>query len=174
MFGPIGCAQSMIKQWRFNGYLKNKKKLHQIAVTSSFVGKVGSPGYAFYPGTKHGINGFFESMRIELQDDNIDFNLMCLGPIMPSDKTHAEIGGKQDVKYIREYTDKYGNITTLDRCAQLYVTGLKYSLKESWITCNPYLFYMYSRQYLPAIALLTGNIFAKPFVREVQRADKQI
>ena len=174
MFGPIGFAQSMVKQWRFNGYLKNKKKRHQIAVTSSFVGKTGTPGYAFYSLTKHGINGFFESMRIELQDDPIDVNLMCLGPIMPSNKTHPELGGKQDIKYIRKFTEKYGNITTLDRCAQLYVTALQYSLSEAWITCNPYLFYMYSRQYLPAIALATTNIFAKPFLREVQRADKQI
>ena len=34
MFGPIGVAQSMVKQWRFNGYLRIKKR-HQIAITSS-------------------------------------------------------------------------------------------------------------------------------------------
>merc|ERR1719242_576925 len=69
MFGPMAMVQSMIKQWRFRGYSKIKKKKHQIAITSSFCGKVGTPGYAFYCATKHAMNGFFESLNIELQDD---------------------------------------------------------------------------------------------------------
>ena len=172
MFGPMAMAQSMIRQWRFRGYTKNKTKVHQIAVTSSFCGKIGSPGYAFYSATKHALNGFFESLRIEVQDDNIDTNIMCLGPIMPSKETHAEVGGRENVKYVRNYTDKYGNVMEADRCAQLYCTALRYSLSEPWITCNPYLFYMYSRQYIPFIAIPLVKVFGKPFVREVQRSDK--
>ena len=136
------------------------------------MGKLGAPGYAFYAATKHAVNGFFESMRIELQDENIECNLMCLGPITPSKGTHPEMGGNDKVNFVRKYKEKYGNIMTLERCAELYETALRYSLSESWITVNPYLFYMFGRQYIPALAIPMCNIFAKPFVRDVQQSER--
>ncbi|MEJ6792634.1 MAG: SDR family oxidoreductase [Lacinutrix sp.] len=58
-------------------FIKNKSG--QIVVTSSIVGKIGTPLRSSYAASKHALHGFFDSLRAELQQDNITITLICPG-----------------------------------------------------------------------------------------------
>jgi len=56
-----------------------EKKQGHIVVTTSIVGKVGTPLRSSYAASKHALHGFFDSLREEVYDDNIDVTLICPG-----------------------------------------------------------------------------------------------
>jgi short-subunit dehydrogenase len=52
-----------------------------VVVVSSLQGKTGFPGFALYCATKHGLHGFFDSLRSELHDAGVQVTLVCPGPV---------------------------------------------------------------------------------------------
>ncbi|WP_313791345.1 SDR family oxidoreductase [Lacinutrix neustonica] len=56
----------------------NKQSGH-IVVTTSIVGKIGTPLRSSYAASKHALHGFFDSLRAELYKDHIDITLVCPG-----------------------------------------------------------------------------------------------
>ncbi|KAL1923822.1 uncharacterized protein VTP21DRAFT_8802 [Calcarisporiella thermophila] len=50
---------------KFLGMMKEKSAAPNIVVVSSVAGKIGSPQRALYTATKHALNGFFDSLRVE-------------------------------------------------------------------------------------------------------------
>ena len=71
-FGTIGLTKALLPHFL-------KKKSGQIVVISSVVGKIGTPLRSSYSGSKHGLHGFYDSLRAELYDDNISVTLICPG-----------------------------------------------------------------------------------------------
>jgi len=61
------------------------KKSGHIAVTSSVMGKFGSPYRSGYCGAKHALHGFFDVLRMEHQKDGLFVTIICPGFI----QTHA-------------------------------------------------------------------------------------
>jgi short-subunit dehydrogenase len=57
------------------------QKSGHITVTSSVAGKVGTPMRSSYAATKHAMHGFFDSLRAEVWQDNIDVTIICPGYI---------------------------------------------------------------------------------------------
>lgn len=170
--GLISVAQSLIKYWFANGKIPKYAKArmrHKIVITSSMTGKMGCPGYAAYSMSKHALHGFFEAMRVEHVRNAIDFNFVCLGPLETSSATHDEHGMDQndDIRYKREYVQKYWFILSLERAARLYVSSVLANLSESWVASQPYLFFMYGNQYMPGQTAMVTKVLGRPYLRDL-------
>jgi short-subunit dehydrogenase len=51
----------------------------QFVVTTSIVGKIGTPLRSSYAASKHALHGFFDSLRAENHKNNISVTLVCPG-----------------------------------------------------------------------------------------------
>lgn len=58
-----------------------KAKKGHIVVTSSVVGKFGTPLRSAYAASKHALHGFFDTLREELWDFNVKVTILCPGYI---------------------------------------------------------------------------------------------
>jgi dehydrogenase/reductase SDR family protein 7B len=56
-----------------------KTKNGQFVVTTSIVGKIGTPLRSSYAASKHALHGFFDSLRAENHKNNISVTLVCPG-----------------------------------------------------------------------------------------------
>lgn len=55
------------------------QKSGQIVVISSVMGKFGTPYRSAYSASKHALHGFFDSLRAEVDKDNISVTIICPG-----------------------------------------------------------------------------------------------
>ena len=78
-------------------YFLEKKSGHFI-VTSSLVGKFGTPLRSAYSASKHALHGFFESLRAEVWRENVQVTIVCPGYIQTNISVNA----------VREDGKKYG------------------------------------------------------------------
>lgn len=81
-------------------FIENKSG--QFVVTTSIVGKIGTPLRSSYAASKHALHGFFDSLRAEHHKDNISVTLVCPGFVNTNVSKNALIGdgssqGKMDV-----------------------------------------------------------------------------
>ncbi len=60
-------------------HLKRSRGL--VVAVSSLQGKLGFPGSAAYSASKHAMQGFFDSLRIELRRDGVDVLVVSPGPV---------------------------------------------------------------------------------------------
>ncbi len=56
-----------------------KPKSGHIVVISSVMGKLGTPLRSAYSASKHALHGFFESLRLEIWQENIKITMICPG-----------------------------------------------------------------------------------------------
>lgn len=71
-FGSIILTKAVLQVMR-------KQKSGNIVAVSSVMGKLGYPGRSSYSASKHALHGYFESMRIEEQFNNIKVHIICPG-----------------------------------------------------------------------------------------------
>lgn len=71
-FGTIELTRHVARHMAENGRGK-------IAVTSSLVGIISSPYRTAYSAAKHALHGYFDGLRAELYDRNIQITLLCPG-----------------------------------------------------------------------------------------------
>ncbi len=71
-FGTIELTKAVLP------HMRNRQEGH-IAVVSSLAGKIGPPNMAGYAASKHAVQGWFESLRAEVHDDNIQVTVACPG-----------------------------------------------------------------------------------------------
>lgn len=64
----------------------------QIVTVTSLTGVFGTPYRSAYAATKHALHGFFDSLRAELVDDNIDITIISPGFIKTQVSINAFIG----------------------------------------------------------------------------------
>lgn len=73
-FGTIALSLSVLK-------IFEKQNYGHFAVISSISGKLGSPMRAGYCASKHALHGFFEALRSEFYQNNIQVTMICPGYI---------------------------------------------------------------------------------------------
>lgn len=73
-FSVIGLAKAVLP------HMVRQKSGH-IVVTSSVMGKIGTPLRSAYAAAKHALHGFFDSIRQEVIDDGIHITMVCPGYI---------------------------------------------------------------------------------------------
>ncbi|MGJ8744315.1 SDR family oxidoreductase [Polaribacter sp.] len=81
-------------------FIKNKNG--HFVVTTSIVGKIGTPLRSSYAASKHALHGFFDSLRAEQHQNKIFVTLICPGFVRTNISKNALIGdgtlqGKMDM-----------------------------------------------------------------------------
>jgi len=84
-FGAVGLTREVIP------HMISKKSGH-IVVTSSVAGKIGTKFRTAYAGSKHAVQGFFDSLRQEMYEHDIAVTLICPGPIKTNITKNALTG----------------------------------------------------------------------------------
>lgn len=107
-----------------------------IVVTSSVMGKFGTRLRSSYAASKHALHGYFDSLRQEIYDDNINISLVCPGFIKTNvtknalegdGTTHNKMGKGQENgmpadKFVKKLLPKI-----LNKKQEIYIGG-----KEIW------------------------------------------
>ena len=66
-----------------------KQKSGQIVVVTSIMGKLGAPLRSSYAAAKHGLHGYFDTLRSEIYDDGIRVLLVCPGYVQTNISINA-------------------------------------------------------------------------------------
>lgn len=97
-FGTVALTKAMLPIMR-------KQKSGHLVVTSSVAGKTGFYERSAYAASKHALHGFFESLWLEEEKNNIKVTLICPGPVQTdisknalnsSGKAHGEMDKMQE------------------------------------------------------------------------------
>jgi NAD(P)-dependent dehydrogenase (short-subunit alcohol dehydrogenase family) len=110
-----------------------KKRRGLIVAVSSLTGKTGVPTRSGYAASKHAMQGFFDSLRIELRDSGVSVLVVSPGFVKTDIRAHA-LGpdGKSRAESPREEDD--GDTMSLDECVALTMRGIQRRDREVVMT----------------------------------------
>ena len=98
-FGTIGLTKELLPHFI-------KKQNGQIVVISSVMGKLGTPLRSAYAASKHALHGFFDSLRAEIFNKNIDVTIICPGYVITDVSKNALTGDGSKFNKMDEATAK--------------------------------------------------------------------
>lgn len=116
-----------------------------IAVTSSITGKFGFKLRSSYAASKHALHGYFESLRLELDNKNIHITIVCPGLINTDISKSAYSHGGQ--KHGRMDTGQKGGISA-EECSEKYIKAIEKNKEEVLIGGNE-LILVYIKRFVP-------------------------
>ena len=125
-----------------------EKKEGQFVITTSIVGKIGTPLRSSYAASKHALHGFFDSLRAENHQNNIAVTLLCPGFINTNISKNALIGngspqGKMDIAT--------GNGMSPEHCAKLMLKAIKNKKEEVCIAGAKEKLGVYVKRFFPKL-----------------------
>lgn len=122
-FGTIALTKAVLPS------MIEREKGH-IVVTSSVMGKLGTRLRSTYAASKHALHGWFDSLRQEVADQNINVILVCPGFI----KTNVTVNAlKGDGSKLGEMSKGQQNGMSPGVCAQKMLTGVQKGKEELYI-----------------------------------------
>ncbi|GIY72118.1 hypothetical protein CDAR_94411 [Caerostris darwini] len=142
-FGPLSLSKLVGKQFLQQGG-------GHFVIISSIAGKFGIPSTASYCGTKHALQGYFDTVRMEYQRYNITVTTIVPG-IFSSAIFEKTITTSTDKILEKDYDHYECTNMTSERCAHLSLVASVNKLYESWVAYQPFLFMLWASQYLPDI-----------------------
>lgn len=101
-----------------------------IAVTSSILGEIGLPLVSTYCASKHAINGYFESLRYEVEKYNINISILSPGFIR-TDITKNSLTASGEVFNKDSVAQEKG--MPAEKCATKMISAIKKGKKHSYI-----------------------------------------
>ncbi|WP_435414216.1 SDR family oxidoreductase [Polaribacter aestuariivivens] len=127
-------------------FIENKSG--QFVVTTSIVGKIGTPLRSSYAASKHALHGFFDSLRAENHHHNIAVTSVCPGFINTNVSKNALTGngtpqGKMDVAT--------GNGMSPERLAVLMLKAIKNKKEEVYIAGAKEKLGVYVKRFFPKL-----------------------
>ncbi|MEN8776127.1 MAG: SDR family oxidoreductase [Polaribacter sp.] len=127
-------------------FIANKKG--HFVVTTSIVGKIGTPLRSSYAASKHALHGFFDSLRAENHKNNIVVSLICPGFINTNVSKNALTGngtalGKMDVAT--------GKGMSAERCATLIIKAIEKQKAEVYIAGAKEKMGVYVKRFFPKL-----------------------
>lgn len=126
-------------------HLTERKTGHFIVI-SSIAGKIGVPLRGGYGAAKHAIIGFFDSLRAEIWQDNINVTIICPGYIKTQISVNAlDSSGNKHGKM----DDNQANGMTADMFAQKAMRAILNNKKEVYIGGFYEVFGVYLKRFLP-------------------------
>jgi len=122
-FGTIALTKSVLPQLL-------KQKSGHVVVVSSISGKFGFYLRSAYSASKHALQGFFESLRMEVFADNIKVLIVCPGKIKTDISVNAltETGNKHN-----KMDEQQESKMSAEACAKKIMDGIKYNKEEIFI-----------------------------------------
>ncbi len=124
-----------------------QKKGHFV-VTTSIVGKIGTPLRSTYAATKHALHGFFDSLRAEHFKDNIAVTLVCPGFVTTNVSKNALTGDGSPQNLMDTAT---ANGIHPDRFAKLMIKAIKNKREEVYIAGAKEKLGVYAKRFFPKI-----------------------
>ncbi len=123
-----------------------KRKEGHFVVTTSIVGKIGTPLRSTYAATKHALHGFFDSLRAEHYKDNIAVTLICPGFVTTNVSENALTGNGTPQNKMDIAT---ANGIHPDRFAKLMVKAIKNKREEVYIAGAKEKLGVYAKRFFP-------------------------
>ena len=119
-FAPVALTKAVLP------YMVKQRSGH-IVVTSSVMGKFGTPRRSSYSASKHALHGFFDSLREEISDLGIEITILCPGYIRTEVSVNAITAtGEKFNKMSRNQLNGPGP----DQLAKRVVKGIKKGKRE--------------------------------------------
>ncbi|CAL1528428.1 unnamed protein product [Lymnaea stagnalis] len=140
VLGPVSLTQAVLP------HMIQRRQGH-IALMSSVAGIVGAPISRSYTGSKHALHGYFDSLRIELSEHNIDVTLICPGPVSSNFFIQAATSKQGEV--LGREVGKDEKRMSAERCAYLSCVAIANRMYQVWLAQQPVLLFVYIMQYLP-------------------------
>ncbi|MFY0629031.1 MAG: SDR family oxidoreductase [Flavobacteriaceae bacterium] len=124
------------------------KKQGHIVTTTSIVGKIGTPLRSTYAASKHALHGFFDSLRAEVYDDNIDVSLICPGYVTTNVSMNALQGDGSPQQTMDKAT---ANGISPKRFAKLMAKAIKNKKEEAYIAGFKEKLGVYVKRWFPKV-----------------------
>jgi short-subunit dehydrogenase len=122
-FGTIALTKSVLP------FMIKQNSGHIIAM-SSIAGKFGFYFRSAYAASKHALHGFFESLRMEVQHNNIKVLIVCPGKIKTNISINAITG---DGGTHNKMDESQENGLSAEECARQILNGIKKNKEELYI-----------------------------------------
>ncbi len=107
-----------------------KQHAGKIIVISSIAGKFGFYLRSTYSAAKHALHGYFESLRLELEEQGISVLMVCPGKINTEVSVNAATAtGAKNEKMEQSHTDGM----SAARCAEIIIDGINSNKEEIFI-----------------------------------------
>jgi len=119
-FGPVALTKAVLPSMR-------ARRAGHIAVVSSVMGYLGTPGRSTYAAAKHALHGYFDSLRAELWREGIKVTLICPGYVRTAVSDNAV--GPNGEKHGRTDGTHMSGIAP-ERCAAAIVRGIARGREE--------------------------------------------
>ena len=124
-----------------------ERKTGHFVIISSIAGKIGVPLRGGYGAAKHAIIGFFDSLRAEVWQDNIQVTTICPGYILTQISVNAldSLGNKHG-----KMDDNQANGMTTEVFAKKALKAIMNNEKEVYIGGFYEVFGVYLKRFLPS------------------------
>ena len=124
------------------------RKSGHYVVTTSIVGKIGTPLRSTYAATKHALHGFFDSLRAEHFKDNIAVTLVCPGFVTTNVSKNALTGDGSPQNSMDKATQ---NGIDPDRFAKLMLKAIRQKKEEVYIAGAKEKLGVYVKRFFPKL-----------------------
>ncbi|MFD2567107.1 SDR family oxidoreductase [Pseudotenacibaculum haliotis] len=119
-----------------------------FVVTTSIVGKIGTPLRSSYAASKHALHGFFDSLRAEVHENNIQVTLVCPGYVT----TNVSINALQGDGTAQQTMDKAtANGIKPERFAKLMAKAIAQKKQEAYIAGAKEKLGVYVKRWVPKL-----------------------
>ena len=125
-----------------------KHKNGHFVVTTSIVGKIGTPLRSSYAASKHALHGFFDSLRAEIHQENIAVTLVCPGFINTNISKNALTGNGTPQQKMDAAT---ANGIQPERFAKLMLKAIEQRKEEVYISGAKEKLGVYVKRFFPKI-----------------------
>ncbi|WP_272150752.1 SDR family oxidoreductase [Tenacibaculum aiptasiae] len=125
-----------------------ERKEGHFVVTTSIVGKIGTPLRSSYAATKHALHGFFDSLRAEHHKDNIGVTLVCPGFVTTNVSKNALTGNGSPQNSMDAAT---ANGINPDRFAELMIKAIRKKKEEVYIAGAKEKLGVYTKRFFPKL-----------------------
>lgn len=125
-----------------------EKQSGHIVVTTSIVGKIGTPLRSSYAATKHALHGFFDSLRAEIHKYNIAVTLVCPGFVNTNVSINA-LTGDGTAQKIMDNATKNG--IAPEYFAKLMLKAMQKKKQEVYIAGFKEKLGVYTKRFFPKL-----------------------
>lgn len=140
-FGTVALTKAILPH-----FIKNQQG--QFVVTTSIVGKIGTPMRSSYAASKHALHGFFDSLRAEHHKDNISVSLICPGFVATDVSKNALTGDGTSQKSMDNAT---ANGIQPNRFAKIMANAIRKKKEEVYIGGAKEKLAVYVKRFFPKL-----------------------
>lgn len=125
-----------------------ERKEGHFVITTSIVGKIGTPLRSSYAATKHALHGFFDSLRAEHHKDNIAVTIVCPGFVTTNVSKNALTGNGTPQNSMDNAT---ANGINPDHFAKLMIKAINKKREEVYIAGAKEKLGVYAKRFFPKL-----------------------